>query len=400
MIPSPERAAGAVRLPEPDRSRWQPLRTGLVDLFLYDYEEFWFRDGHLLLRGNNGTGKSKVLALTLPFLLDARLDPWRVEPDGDRLKRMEWNLLLDGVYEERLGYTWLELGRLDAEGNPHHFTIGCGMKAVRGRGIQSRWFFTTRRRVGLDLWLTGPTGSALTRERLIEALGERGIVHDTAEAHRRAVDEHLFHLGEHRYEALMDLLIQLRQPQLSRRPDAEKLSAALAEALAPLDQAVLSDLASAFHDLQEQRDDLHELESLRNDVGRFVESYRRYAAVAARRQAAEVRATYSAHERARTEQTAAGADLQGLEAEDRDAARRGEAVEQELQAARARREALRESPEARRLADAEQALATTAATATRAQAAFQGAQAERTRRAAELDRASSIAAAGREAVRD
>jgi hypothetical protein len=57
-------------LPHPTRARWQPTRLGLVDLFLYDTVEFRFRDGHLLLRGNNGTGKSKVLALTLPFLLD------------------------------------------------------------------------------------------------------------------------------------------------------------------------------------------------------------------------------------------------------------------------------------------------------------------------------------------
>ena len=62
-------------LPEPLRERWQPLRLGLVELFHYDSEEFWFRDGHLLLRGNNGTGKSKVLSLTLPFLFDANLRP-------------------------------------------------------------------------------------------------------------------------------------------------------------------------------------------------------------------------------------------------------------------------------------------------------------------------------------
>ncbi|MCO5121357.1 MAG: hypothetical protein M9951_17230 [Burkholderiaceae bacterium] len=70
-------------LPEPRRERWQALRIGLVELFHYDSEEFWFHDGHLLLRGNNGTGKSKVLSLTLPLLLDAQLRPSRVEPDGD-----------------------------------------------------------------------------------------------------------------------------------------------------------------------------------------------------------------------------------------------------------------------------------------------------------------------------
>src|ERR1700760_3643990 len=89
-LPAPFRPA----LPEPHRERWQPLRLGLVDLFHYDSEEFWFRDGHLLLRGNNGTGKSKVLSLSLPFLFDAQLKSSRVEPDGDATKKMAWNLLL------------------------------------------------------------------------------------------------------------------------------------------------------------------------------------------------------------------------------------------------------------------------------------------------------------------
>lgn len=89
-------------LPTPTRQRWQPLRLGLVELFHYDSEEFWFRDGHLLLRGNNGTGKSKVLSLTLPFLLDAQLKPSRIEPDGDPGKRMSWNLLM-GSYPRRVG---------------------------------------------------------------------------------------------------------------------------------------------------------------------------------------------------------------------------------------------------------------------------------------------------------
>ena len=113
--------AAATSLPVPGRARWQPLRVGLVDLFYYDVEEFRFRDGRLLLRGNNGTGKSKVLALTLPFLLDGDLSPHRVEPDADPKKRMEWNLLLGGEHPhpERLGYTWLEFGRLDEDGAAH-----------------------------------------------------------------------------------------------------------------------------------------------------------------------------------------------------------------------------------------------------------------------------------------
>ena len=41
-------------LPEPSRSRWQPLRVGIVSLWEYDDAEFWFADGRLVLRGGNG----------------------------------------------------------------------------------------------------------------------------------------------------------------------------------------------------------------------------------------------------------------------------------------------------------------------------------------------------------
>lgn len=41
-----------VLLPNPDRPRWQPLRSGLINLFKYDNETFPFKNGRLLLRGN------------------------------------------------------------------------------------------------------------------------------------------------------------------------------------------------------------------------------------------------------------------------------------------------------------------------------------------------------------
>src|SRR6266545_7760504 len=75
-----------------------------------------------------------------------RAGPHRVEPDADPGKRMEWNLLLGGRYQERLGYTWLELGRLAEDGSPAYLTLGCGLKAVARRGIAARWFFVTTRR--------------------------------------------------------------------------------------------------------------------------------------------------------------------------------------------------------------------------------------------------------------
>jgi uncharacterized protein (TIGR02680 family) len=278
-----------IPLPSPGRARWQPLRLGLVELYHYDVEEFWFRDGHLMLRGNNGTGKSKVLSLTLPFLLDANLSASRVEPDGDRDKRMEWNLLMNKRYERRIGYTWMEFGRLDSAGQVLTLTLGCGLRAVAGRSGAEPWYFITEQRIGADLWLTTPEKTALSRERLIDAIGAHGQVFPNAQSYRRAVDERLFRLGSERYDALVDTLIQLRQPQLSRDPDEGRLSEALTHALRPLDRAALEDVAEAMSELDDIRRDLEEIEAMRKAIGSFGTRYRRYAQVATRRRARTLR---------------------------------------------------------------------------------------------------------------
>ncbi|HCH7770174.1 TPA: TIGR02680 family protein [Pseudomonas aeruginosa] len=282
-------------LPEPLRARWQPLRLGLVELFHYDSEEFWFHDGHLLLRGNNGTGKSKVLSLTLPLLLDAQLRSSRVEPDGDSGKKMAWNLLV-GSYPRRIGYSWIEFGRRERDGRPRYLTLGVGLSAVDGRAQVDSWFFivegdgtTLDPRIGEDLWLTTAERQVLTRERLRDALGGRGQLFENHQLYRRAVDERLFQLGTRRYDALMDTLIQLRQPQLSKKPDETGLSNALSESLPPLPPELLGDVAEALNQLEEDRIQLEETRLLEQTVTQFEQRYRIYTGMLARRQARELR---------------------------------------------------------------------------------------------------------------
>jgi uncharacterized protein (TIGR02680 family) len=336
-------------LPVPGLARWQPLRAGLVDLFYYDTEEFWFRDGRLLLRGNNGTGKSKVLALLLPFLLDGDLSPHRVEPDADSKKKMEWNLLLGGAhpFPERLGYTWLEFGRIDDDGTPRFLTIGCGLKAVAGKGISRHWYFVTTGRMGEDLALVDATGTALSRERLIDALGESGTVYDRARDYRRAVDENLFGFGEQRYGALVDLLVQLRQPQLSKKPSEKALSAALTEALPPLDQAVIADVAEAFRSLEEDRDALEAMAEAHESATSFLTHYRHYARIAARRKAALPREAEGVYRRVREALSAAEADYVKADEELAAAKEKQRELDTERKRLRARDEALRAGPEMR-----------------------------------------------------
>lgn len=331
-------------LPAPARERWQPLRLGLVDLFHYDSEEFWFRDGHLLLRGNNGTGKSKVLSLSLPFLFDAQLKSSRVEPDGDTTKKMAWNLLL-GKHERRMGYTWIEFGRLSEDGQPRYLTLGSGLLAVAARPNVDSWFFILDgQRIGEDVWLTSPQRVVLTKEKLRETLADHGQVYDTAASYRRAVDEHLFQLGHARYSALMDTLIQLRQPQLSKKPDEGSLSAALTEALPPLSTDLLTDVADAFNQLEEDRRQLQDYQALARCVGQFTDRYRTYARTQTRRQARGLRSAQTGFDNASRAANEARSELAALEAAEEEANGAHGAAEEIVATNRTRWEVLLSDP--------------------------------------------------------
>lgn len=269
-------------LPVPVRERWQPLRAGLMNVFLFEDERFPFADGRLLLRGTNGTGKSRVLAMTLPLLLDGSFKATRVEPDRDHNRQVSWNILMD-EQESATGYSWLEFGRLagDASGDngsevspDQYLTIGCGMRAKRGQSIKP-WFFITQRRVDDSLVLKSTDGIPLTQRQLAEELGACGQVYDVSQKsdYRRAVDEQLFRLGD-RYDALIELLLQLRQPKLAEKLDIDGLEATLREALPPLQESLLNDAADAFLELDQYRTSLESDRSALQHIQKFLKPYR------------------------------------------------------------------------------------------------------------------------------
>ena len=348
--------------PEPSSVRWKPLRLGLVNVFRYEDEHFWFEDGHLLLRGDNGAGKSRVLAMTLPFLFDGEARPERVEPDGDRNKQVAWNLHMN-EHDRRVGYTWIEFGRLGEDGEPQFVTLAIGLDAARGRTRLDRWFAAGPRRVGRaagEFRFLDEDRRATTQKALRESFP--GEVFGSASAHRAEVDRLLLGLGEDRYRALLELLIELRRPQLSRGFDAERLERMLSGSLRPVPAEALAAAADAFEGLDRQKSELEQLRLAAAAANGFMGVYRRYAQAAARRMAEPVRKSHAVYEesmrKARKlagEAEAADAELGRLNAE-------REALRRERAACRGSLQALRTSPElrsAQRLARlAEEAAAT------------------------------------------
>lgn len=245
-----------------EQRRWVPNRAGVLNVWRYYDEVFEFHNGRLLLRGPNGTGKSKALELLLPYLFDASLRPHRLSTFGSGERTMWWNLMGEGATgTTRVGYVWLEFSRA-AESGQEWFCCGARLQASKHTKTPTADYFTTSERIGEGgVALCHESGAPLTKAALVEELGEHGTVHPNAGDYRTAVRQTLFpELTEQRFDALITALLQLRQPKLSERLDPSLLSNLLSRALPPVGHTEIGELAEGFERLDRQREQLRELD--------------------------------------------------------------------------------------------------------------------------------------------
>ena len=190
---------------------------------------------------------------------------------------------------------------------------------------------------------------------VIETHG-RSQIFEHGYSYRRAVDERLFHLGVKRYEALVDTLIQLRQPQLSKKPDEAGLEHALTAALPPMPAELLADVAEALNQLEEDRNQLDEMRQLEHAVKHFEQRYRIYAGMLTRRQARELRQAQTGFDNASEERNKAQFEQERARNAEAQASVAHDSAKRLLIAARERLETLQSDPanqDANRLSQAE-----------------------------------------------
>lgn len=243
-------------------TRWRPTRAGILNVWRYYREVFTFHRGRLLLRGRNGTGKSKALELLLPFLLDASLRPNRLSTFGGNERAMHWNMIGHGhPNATRVGYVWLEFEHPTSDG-PEYLTLGARLQATRDTTSVKPTYFTSTGRVDRELSLLTPEQQPLTVKQLKAAVEEPGFgtVHPGPEEYRSTVRSLLYpRLDQARYDALITALLQLRTPKLSERLDPGLLSSLLSSALPPLGHGELTDIAGGFERLDRHRERLRAL---------------------------------------------------------------------------------------------------------------------------------------------
>ncbi|MGO1050872.1 TIGR02680 family protein [Crossiella sp. CA198] len=294
--------------PKPCRERFQPLRLGLLGIWQYDEQEFVFHDGRMVLRGRNGSGKTKVLEVTSPFLFDANLTARRLDPFGSAARSMRDNLLY-GSKSHQIGYVWCEYGRLQPDGTMQYLTLGAGMRAQAAKnGSPDTWYFLTDQRAGVDFKLYDSARRPANDKVLAERLGPHQVF-STADAYRRAVGRDLFGLTPDRFRSLVELLITLRRPKLSENFGVEKLTAFLSDGLPPVDYNLVDELARGFDELARDQEDLQKLEHTKREVDRFLNGYRVYARKMVRYVAGKVRAAVTRFDDVTRQKHAAEAKL-------------------------------------------------------------------------------------------
>ncbi|WP_371578292.1 TIGR02680 family protein [Streptomyces sp. NBC_01314] len=370
-------------------ARYVPTRAGIINLWDYRDEEFSFAGGWLVLRGPNGSGKTKALEVLFPFVLDGRIDPKRLNPFAAEDRTMKSNLLFRGQ-DSALGYVWIEFTHRETG---EAVTCGIGLHAQRHRDTPARWHFVAEGRVGEDFSLLTDDDRPMTRKQLAAELG-RELIASTAD-YRAAVDQRLFGLGRERYEQLLTLILTLRRPQLAKNLDPAKLSDTLTAGLRPLDDDLIAEAARSFDDMESVQRTLEGLVAADDATGAFLASYSTYLRVHARTAADRLTARRAeTAERAAAVRTAA-ADLAAAREQQAAAETRAESADASLAAQRARLDQLRSSAAYQaieQLADLERLVRTCEHTARQATAERERRTAATGRARAEAERAAGLAA--------
>ena len=258
--------------------RWKMNRIGFVNFWLYDEEDFEFVDGKLLLRGQNGSGKSITTQSFIPFVLDGDRTPSRLDPFGSSDRRMEYYFLGEEGKDESTGYLFLEFRKEETD---EYRTIGIGQRAKRGKQMDFWGFILLDgRRIGYDIWLYKEVGSTripYDKREMRTQLGENNIFTDSQSEYKNYVNQHIFGFRKaEQYEQFIKLLVKVRAPKLSKEFKPSKVYDILNDSLQTLADEDLRVMADAMEKMDEIQDSLDMLKRAYTDVKAIRNEYIRY----------------------------------------------------------------------------------------------------------------------------
>lgn len=262
------------------QERWQMNKLGFVNFWLYDWEEFSFSDGRLLLRGENGAGKSVTTQSFIPFMLDGDLRPYRLDAFGSKDRNMKYYLLGDEK-EESTGYLYLEFVKPQSQ---LYRTLVVGLRARRDKPVEF-WGFclSDGRRIGTgerDFPLFETKGSqhiSLSRQEVRNRLGPNENWAERSSDYKEMVNRMLFGCAElEQYERLLRLLIQIRKPKLSKDFSPRLVREILNSSLQPLSEDDIAPMVNSMERMDNIQVQLDELQRSLQAARQLRKEYIRY----------------------------------------------------------------------------------------------------------------------------
>ena len=259
-------------------NRWKMNRIGFVNFWLYDSEVFELEDGKILLRGQNGSGKSITTQSFIPFILDGDRSPSRLDPFGTSDRRMEYYFLGDGEKEESTGYLYLEFKK---EESNEYCSIGIGQTAHKGRPM-SFWGFVLNdgRRIDVDLSLSRKVAGKiipLDKTELKKILGDNIPFTDSSMIYKQMVNQYLFGFERiEQYDQFIKLLIKVRAPKLSNSFKPSKVYEILNESLQVLSDDDLRPMVDAMEKMDSIQENLEGLKRSISDASMIMKEYDHY----------------------------------------------------------------------------------------------------------------------------
>ncbi|OIN67631.1 TIGR02680 family protein [Exiguobacterium sp. KRL4] len=266
-------------------NKWELNRAGLFNFWYYDDEILDFKDGKLLLRGTNGSGKSVTMQSLLPVLLDGRYTAKRLDPFGSHSRKMVDYLLGEkevSKIEERTGYLFLEYKRKNTE---QYITTGIRLQAKRGKDIHFTGFvITDGRRIREDFQLyetvrstNGSEKRPLSRIELKNRIGDGGVVVTTQKEYKELVNRYVFGFDDIvAYDDLIKLLIELRSPKLSKDFKPTVIYDILEAALPALSEDDLISLSESLEQMDQTEQQMEQLEREVNAIQKIKTAYQEY----------------------------------------------------------------------------------------------------------------------------
>lgn len=259
---------------------WRPHRIIFRNFWFFQKEEFIWHHGRLFLGGQNAAGKSTVLSMAVPLLLDGNKSEERLNTFGGHGRHMAYYVTGSPTpddsgeaayyYRVRTAYIALEFYDRSPSGEERYLTFGQGLHHDRDSDDKSvkSWGFVIsdgrrigRRHDGELFDLIKENGLSLSKPELRKLLGQGGELFDTNAEYKREVNRRLFGFKDVRdFDALIDLLLQIRRPKLTKEVRPRDVAEILTRSLPALDDAVMQVTADALDHIDRTTENLERID--------------------------------------------------------------------------------------------------------------------------------------------